>query len=552
MSFTYLLAPRDWRGLLRSILVLTLGLLGQQWSLAGALPAPPATFESPYAAPTGRTIAVGAGGNFQAALDSAQLGDTIILQAGATYTGPFLLPNKTTGSGWIYIQSSAYSSLPSPGTRVSPNDARNMAKIQVPGALARGAIEAAPGAHHYRFVGLEFQPVPGQWVTNLIIIGWGETSLATLPRNITFDRCFVHGDPSVGGRRGIAINGIALAVVDSYVSDFKERGADSQGIWSFNGPGPLKIVNNYIESAGENFLTGGADPTIVDVVPSDIEIRNNHFFKQPVWVSQGWSIKNSFELKLGRRVLVANNRFENNYPVSQPGFAIQITPRNENNSAPWSVISDVSFVNNVIVNSPQGINLLGVTSNGNDTPLINPLRMERILIRNNLILLSAAGATDGRLFQILAGPKDVTIDHNTGFSDNTAITAENIWTYKADNFVFTNNIVTFGVYGIISSDGSGTNALNAQFTNWQVSKNAFIGIQAAGVNPATYPSGNFWPIDKAAVKFVGAANGDYSLAADSPYKGAGTDGQDLGANVSAPIVLPRTTVPAAPSSISIE
>jgi hypothetical protein len=300
-------------------------------------------------------------------------------------------------------------------------------------------------------------------------------------------------------------------------------------------------------------MSGGAEPKIVDVVPSDIEIRNNHFYKPPEWVAQGWSIKNSLELKLGRRVVIVNNKFENNYPVSQAGFAIQITPRNEYGNAPWAAITDVTFANNVILNSPQGINLLGEDNGKYDSPPRPSLRLERVLIRNNLLLLSPAGGSDGRLFQVLLGPKDVTIDHNTGFADKTTITAENLLDFKAENFVFTNNIVSFGLYGIIAtSSGSGLSALNAQFSNWQVTKNAFIGSQAAGASPSTYPTGNFWPVDKTSIKFVDAPNGDYRLATDSTYKGAGTDGLDLGANLTAPVDFARTSAPAAPSGIAVE
>lgn len=36
-------------------------------------------------------------------LDTVSLGATIVLTAGVTYAGPFTLPNKTTGTGWIVI-----------------------------------------------------------------------------------------------------------------------------------------------------------------------------------------------------------------------------------------------------------------------------------------------------------------------------------------------------------------------------------------------------------------------------------------------------------------
>src|SRR2546422_9331125 len=71
--------------------------------------------------PKGKTISVSSGGDLQGALNSAQPGDVIVLQAGAAYSGPFTLPNKS-GSGWITVRSSADSSLPAPGTRVAPAD----------------------------------------------------------------------------------------------------------------------------------------------------------------------------------------------------------------------------------------------------------------------------------------------------------------------------------------------------------------------------------------------------------------------------------------------
>ena len=139
-------------------------------SFAATLPTLPQVYiDTTYSPPSGNTITVNSGDNLQTALNNAQLGDTIILQAGATFAGPFTLPNKTTGSGWIYIHSSAYSSLPPPGTRVSISDVTNMPKITV-STVGRSAIETANNAHHYRFVGIEFKPVTN-FITNLIRIG---------------------------------------------------------------------------------------------------------------------------------------------------------------------------------------------------------------------------------------------------------------------------------------------------------------------------------------------------------------------------------------------
>ena len=58
-------------------------------------------------------------------------------------------------------------------------------------------------------------------------------------------------------------------------------------------------------------MFGGGDPAIRDLVPSDIEIRGNHFFKprawrqgDPAYAGTAWSVKNLFELKNASRVLV--------------------------------------------------------------------------------------------------------------------------------------------------------------------------------------------------------------------------------------------------------
>src|SRR5439155_18244921 len=143
--------------------------------------------DTTYALPTGgNLIVVGANGNLQLALDQALPGDILQLQAGASFTGNFTLPNKP-GAGWIYIQSSAYSSLPAPGTRVNPTHAGLMPRIVSPNAAP--AITSELGAHHYRFVGIE---ITTGWAsrkannTNLILRGFdfsgnSATSVGHLP-----------------------------------------------------------------------------------------------------------------------------------------------------------------------------------------------------------------------------------------------------------------------------------------------------------------------------------------------------------------------------------
>lgn len=490
-------------------------------AVVGVMAAPPTLpqiyIDTTYSPPTGTVISVNAGGNLQTAINNAQLGDTIVLQAGAIFNGPISLPNKS-GSGWIYIRSSNYANLPTPGSRVGPGDAANMPKIVVsPGGAS--ALSAQPSAHHYRFVGIEFRPAASYFVSNLISIGGNQTSVAALPNNIIFDRCYIHGDPAVGGRRGVAMNGAAVAVIDSYVSDFKEIGADSQALWSGNSPGPLKIVNNFLEGSGENVMFGGADPSVANLVPSDIEIKGNYFFKPLSWIGTTWTVKNLLEFKNARRVLVEGNRFENNWPAAQSGFSVLITPRNQDGGAPWSATQDITIRRNVFINLGQGFNISG------DDDIFPSQRTARVLINDNLIHVTGLNGSAGRLFQIIRGPSEVLIDHNTGFTTVSVVFAEN--NPRSDQFVFQNNLTTYGQYGVVGTGTlPGMATLNAFFSNWIFPKNVLIGGTGAA-----YPAGNFFPADLNSVGFVDHLSGNYRLSGTSPYRNAGTDGKDIGADI---------------------
>ncbi|MEP7196149.1 MAG: T9SS type A sorting domain-containing protein [Saprospiraceae bacterium] len=505
-----------------SLLILDLILIKLPTISAAKYPTLPQIFiQTSYNPPVGGQIFhVNTSANFQAALNSAKLGDLIELQAGITFTGPFTLPNKTTGTGWIYISSSAYSSLPSPCNRVSISDAVNMPKIVV-GAGSGGTINTVANSHHYRFVGIEFKPVPGNYLYNVILIGNGEKTATTQPNNIIFDRCYIHGDPKAGSRRGILLNGAYLSVIDSYISDCKEDGADSQALASYSSTGPIKIVNNYLEGAGENVIFGGSDPSIPNAIPSDIEIRCNLFFKPLSWMSELWDIKNLLEFKNAQRVLVEGNRLENCWPNAQSGFALLFTPRNQNNTAPWSAVQDITFRFNTFVNVAQGINISGF-----DAPNISQ-RTSRLLIQNNVLNVTNLGmGGDGRMFQVLNGPTDIIFDHNTGFTTNAYMVSDG--SPKTDSFVFQNNLVSKAVYGFIGSGTANANTTLATYfnPNWSVTKNAIIGGSATG-----FPSGNYFPANIAAVRFTNYVTGNYRLTDSSIYKNAGSDGKDIGADI---------------------
>jgi len=501
-------------------------LVAGQALAAGQPELPRLRVETSPVASGGRTLSVGAGGNFQAALERARPGDVITLEAGATFVGPFTLPRKE-GDGWITIRTSAPDDrLPPPDARIDPTHAGIMPKLE---AGSGSVIVTAPGAHHYRFVAIEIRPRARVALVNLVQLGAGEPALELVPSHLIFDRCYLHGDPEKGTRRGIAMNSRHTAVVGSYLSDFKEVGADSQAIAAWGGPGPYKIVNNYLEGAGENVLFGGADPVIPNVVPSDIEIRHNHVSKPLTWkvgdpAFQGvaWAVKNLFELKNARRVVVEGNVFEHNWAHAQSGFAILFTVRNEGGRAPWSVIEDVAFVNNVVRHVGGGFNVLGRDNNAPSG------QTSRVRIANNLLEDVGGSQWPGRgtLLQIIGGTAGVTVEHNTAVQTGPIIFAEGL---PHTGFTFQNNIVMHNAAGIVGTGtGIGKGALQAFFPGSIVRRNVMIGGHAE-----SYPADNFFPGSVDAVVFANRPEGRHRLGPASPYRRAGTDGHDIGVDFEA-------------------
>ncbi|MGH9454213.1 MAG: hypothetical protein ACRD2O_09630, partial [Terriglobia bacterium] len=364
------------------------------------------------------TIKVPAGGNFQKALKQAAPGDVIQLQAGATYEGNFNLPNKP-GSKYITIESSALSSLPPENVRVNPSYAQFMPKLVSPSV--ESIVTAKNGAHNYRFVGIEFHPAAGKWEYDMIRLGLGdETSLSELPHDLILDRVYIHGDPGQGSKRGIALNAINVTIENSYISGIAIVGQDTQAICAWNGPGPFNIINNYLEASGENIMFGGARAFVPGVVPSDIVIRHNYFYKplswkigNPSYAGTPWTVKNLLEFKSGQRISIDGNIFENSWGQAQHGSAILFTPRSMYGHNPWVQVQDITVTDNIIRHAVGGMDFQGI----DDTDMAHKMmRIHRILIKNNLMedlnghTWAVRGNPQDWLFLFAQGSDHVTID----------------------------------------------------------------------------------------------------------------------------------------------
>jgi hypothetical protein len=471
---------------------------------------------------SGRTITVPAGGNLQAALDAAAPGDTILLEAGATFTGNFVLPAKDpAATAYITVRSSAPdSSLPASGVRMTPDYASRLPKLRSPNSVA--ALSTAPGAHHYRLQFLEFLPNANAAGTALALgdASSRQSTLDAVPHHLIVDRVYIHGDPSRGLRRGIALNSASTSVINSYVADIKSAEYDSQAICGWNGPGPFTIENNYLEASGENILFGGGDPTIPNLVPSDITIRRNHLSKPLSWRGSQWVVKNLLEFKNGQRVVIDGNLLENNWAAAQTGYAVLLKSENQDGTAPWTVVQQIEFTNNIVRNVAAGVSIAHVTRT-------QSIETNRITIRNNFFYnVSRASYGGSGQFLLIAAGSDITVDHNTVFNDGTtALMADGV----VENMVFTNNLLLDNAWAIKGSGtAEGTDTIRHYFPGGD-----FRGGIYVGADPRMYPAGNYFPATLDDVGFVNASGGDYRLSSSSIYRGGGTDGKDPGCDFAA-------------------
>jgi hypothetical protein len=532
----------------------------------------------------GKVQSVNAGSNLQAALDQAACGDTLALEAGATFAGRFVLPQKNCDdSHWIVIRTSAEKELPAEGTRLTPCYAgiaslpgrpdfhcaatKNvLAKLVFEGKSGEGPVVFASGANHYRLEGLEITRAESENSITALIAPEARSGA----NHIIFDRVWVHGTAQAETTRGAFLSGLSyVAIVDSTFTDFHcvaVTGAcgDSQAIAGGAGEipsGPYKIVNNFLEASGENIMFGGAYATIT---PADIEVRHNHLFKPLIWQpnqpgfvggvsGKPFIVKNLFEIKNAQRVLFEGNILDNSWGgEGQTGFAILLTPRNQTpNICPLCRVTDITLrfckVRHVasamdIANSPSAT---GGTATAGERYSIHDLVFEDI---------------DGDVYKgfgvfamILANApqmRDVKMDHITAFPHRVFM---NVAAYRdkalPTNISITNSILTATDREVTSAGGTQNCAFGmVQLGPEAVFKNCFNTLTFKNnviIAPIKqWPSGNSFPKNEEAVGFVNfnrGVDGDYHLCKDknesckqaSKYVHTGSDGKDPGADIDA-------------------
>ncbi len=499
----------------------------------------PATLCTPYPTVIGRRVAVSTGRELQQALDTAMAGDLITLTAGGSFRpvapeGSFVLRNRNVPANqWIIVRSDAAAfnvngTVP-PNTRWDNSHAGDLAQLRAT-ATDNPAVVAAPGARGYRLVGLDIgvDSSVGR-LTNLVDLQAGSS-------DIVFDRCYLHGNDGGDFRRGIFLSGARAAVIESVLENFHDSNSDSQAIEGAFGPGPYKIVNNVLEAASENIMFGGADPTVANLVPSDIEIRRNLSTKRLTWRTAGVPAKNAFELKNARRVLVDGNVFENVWISAQDGTAILLKSANQDGGCPWCVTEYVTFSNNIVRNAAHGL-LINAAETGQPGAAM-PRPANHVIINN--ILFDNIGSPDwggGQLFRIFNGVGDVTVTHVTSSSNPTGILQPNDVNDTNPRLVFKFNLVQRMYYGIGTGTDEGQRTLARNFPSYSYDQNVIVNSSAGtdqeisdGALEGLYPPTTWVASGWGAVGIDGKT---FRLTTTSRFRRAAADGKDIGVDIDA-------------------
>jgi chitodextrinase len=166
--------------------------------------------------------------------------------------------------------------------------------------------------------------------------------------------------------------------------------------------------------------------------------------------------------------------------------------------------------------------------------------MNSVEFSNNIVEQINITPYNGRgdLFIFLSPPAtdNVIINHNTIVSTGPINSIAAMDPGSGSNVAWDNNIMMNGVYGVKTGGvTSGDPSLASAFNSYTFKNNALIG----GSGPVG--TGTYFPSNIAAVNFVNAAAGNYTIASGALKNGA-TDGKDVGADIAMVNAMTATAI----------
>ena len=472
--------------------------------------------------------------------DGTHKGQTLVVPAGVTYSA--IVTPQTVGTGWTRIVSGG-SSLPAAGTRVSPSNAGQMFKVQSSGLSPGGsgtalAVEIPDGSPGWWFIGMECEHPNSNNQTGLVSVNDSRT---------IFERCYFHGkSTAVNLRRCLRVFVGDFQIWDSWLSDAKELGADSQAIYlNTFGTGPkyqrFHIENCYLSGAGENVLLNDQD---AGSVLFDVTLSKNHFFKPLSWhrfledgsansswdgvvggTGQPWVVKNLLEVKWADRVLVEGNTFENMWLGAQDGTAVLVY--SNVSSTVNQTTRNIRIQHNELIRVGHAFSTSWGTGGGGNLP---GNIGEKVAILNNRVR-----QCDGRLALLNWTGIDYWIEHNTVVPQTGTVNGT-VYIQKIDatenwpRLTIRDN--TFGKNGAslkaaVFSTGNATVDATTAWADTHIPNRHFLANAVYGQTTASGLTG-FTTYTTSTAAGINTTTG--VLSGGSPLLLAGHDSTDIGVN----------------------
>lgn len=483
---------------------------------------------------TGATLIVTGSGttsNLQTLLNTCSRGDKIVLQAGTTYMGNFILPPRPGSvgvEGWVSIVSSADANIPA-GVRFRPTVHGAYAPI-IASPNASPAIQTrVPGSNTntgWYFRGIKFSRDPNHTNINYAVVALGsgrddgnvpptiwQNTLAMVPEDFIFDACWSESLDSQNTFRAYEINAKKVAIVNCWVNDGHVTGSENQAIHGINTPGLILLQNNYIAGATQNIMFGGGDPGIPGLNPTDIVIRGNDIYKPLIYKTQPpplASVKETIEFKVGVRVLLENNIIEGCWTQGQVGFCLGLKSVNQSGAGGQlnigHVLAETGHVTirrNLFRNFGTGP---GVSGKDPGTCVL----AHDILFEENYFELMNVPQYDGTgdHLQLSNNVQNVKFRRNTFYRDPAYAAGNGSYPIHAGivflgngsvpqaansvtNLTFTDNIIQLGQYGYYASGIAQGEAAITGTTSAVNGAKVYTGNYVIGASTSGYPNTTF-------------------------------------------------------------
>lgn len=458
-----------------------------------------------------------------------------------------------------------------------------------------GAICLQAGAHHVRFNGIQFKPVPlfssgtiPAWHRELFANHFSFAGIvisgnASGVHDIVLDRLnFEYEWPYrirniwYGKSQNLVFNNSRIKA-DYSVPSIDHVGCNpchTAAAQLTGGSGAL-IENNFIESSGITVFSSD-DFTVIN---DDVTIIGNDFLngkKHLTGTAENtaycagcyFTARHAIELKNGRRWLIEKNTFAEHFSSSiNQGDLIALSSRPGPTRIP---LTDVT----VRYNTARAVPNFGYVQGHNTFNEMGTI-ISRVSFDSNLVygidgaLVASGGVPrEGRAFRLFYGTEDIWITRNlirndcTGYAPWLALeeNGPSEGLTMRDNIAWACSVGAPYYWVGRTSVGGGITGLNAGWPTtggWAMGTNAIVDAGAGFTSASGYPTGNFFTT-VAAVGFTNAAANDYRLAGGSPFRsgsptvtnvsGPSSTGADLGPDfaslpsaISAMVVTPTSS-----------